>query len=66
MATMRNYLIGFREVGWDTEPVIEHFRTFHGEQVWTAVVEALEPGLLSSGAAPVAEHCGATSNVAKA
>lgn len=63
---VRNYIIGFREVGWDTEPVIEHFRTFLGEQVWTAVVESLEPGLLFGGLAPVAEHSGARSNVAKA
>jgi glycosyl transferase family 2 len=43
---VRNYLIGFREIGWDTGPVIDHFRTFLGEQVWAAVARQLAPDLL--------------------
>jgi len=40
---VRNYLIGFRELGWNTDQVIEHFRTFLGETVWSAVVARLGP-----------------------
>lgn len=43
---VRNYLIGFREVGWDTQPVIDHFRALLGEQVWESVANAIDPGLL--------------------
>lgn len=43
---VRNYLIGFREVGWDTQPVIDHFRTLLGEQVWASVSDAIGPSLL--------------------
>lgn len=42
---VRNYLIGFREVGWDTQPVIDHFRALLGDPVWTTVVAAIEPAL---------------------
>lgn len=38
---IRNYLIGFRELGWDTAPVIEHFKSFLGDHVWSMVVERL-------------------------
>jgi hypothetical protein len=38
---VRNYLVGFRELGWDTGPVVEHFRGFLGEQVWSMIVEQL-------------------------
>ncbi|HEX6216657.1 MAG TPA: glycosyltransferase [Vicinamibacterales bacterium] len=38
---VRNYLIGFQELGWDTDPVFEHFREFLGEDVWSAVLERL-------------------------
>jgi hypothetical protein len=38
---VRNYLIGFQELGWDTDPVYEHFREFLGEDVWSAVLERL-------------------------
>jgi hypothetical protein len=44
---VRNYLIGFRELGWDTAPVVEHFKTFLGEQVWQRVTELLGEGVLS-------------------
>jgi UDP-glucose 4-epimerase len=44
---VRNYLIGFRELGWDTVQVVEHFRAFLGEQVWSTVVERLGPSVLS-------------------
>jgi UDP-glucose-4-epimerase GalE len=53
---VRNYLIGFREVGWDTGPIIDHFKAFLGEGVWAAVTDALEPGLVSGNVSPVAEH----------
>ncbi|MGJ5205396.1 UDP-glucose 4-epimerase GalE [Bradyrhizobium sp. HKCCYLR20261] len=43
---VRNYLIGFREVGWDTRPVVDHFKKLLGEQVWASVSEAIGPGLL--------------------
>jgi len=44
---VRNYLIGFRELGWDTAPVVDHFKTFLGEQVWQRVTELLGEGVLS-------------------
>ena len=53
---VRNYLIGFREIGWDTEPVIDHFKTFLGEHVWAAIVEALGPALLSADVPLVTRH----------
>jgi hypothetical protein len=62
---VRNYLIGFREVGWDSGPINDHFRSLLGEQVWAAVVQALEPDLLSAGAAPFAERSMATRDAAK-
>ncbi len=43
---VRNYLIGFRELGWDTGQVAEHFRTFLGEKVWSTVVARLSPDVL--------------------
>jgi hypothetical protein len=43
---VRNYLIGFREVGWDTVQVVEHFKAFLGEQVWSMVVKKLGPDVL--------------------
>ncbi|MGO9773406.1 MAG: LicD family protein, partial [Roseiarcus sp.] len=48
---VRNYLIGFRELGWDTAPVVDHFKTFLGEQIWQRVTELLEEGVLSPDAA---------------
>jgi hypothetical protein len=36
-----NYLIGFREVGWDTAPVVAHFRPLLGEALWAIVVSRL-------------------------
>src|ERR1019366_9366915 len=44
---VRNYLIGFREVGLDTAQVVEHFKAFLGEQCWSTVAERLGPGVLS-------------------
>lgn len=38
---VRNYLIGFREVGWDTAPVVAHFRALLGEPLWSIVVSRL-------------------------
>jgi UDP-glucose-4-epimerase GalE len=43
---VRNYLIGFGELGWETAPVVAHFKTFLGEQVWSRIVERLDPDLL--------------------
>jgi hypothetical protein len=38
---VRNYLIGFREIGRDTAPVVAHFREHLGEPVWALVVARL-------------------------
>jgi UDP-glucose-4-epimerase GalE len=43
---VRNYLIGFGDLGWETAPVVEHFKTFLGEQVWSRIVGRLDPDLL--------------------
>jgi UDP-glucose 4-epimerase len=43
---VRNYLIGFRELGWDTAPVADHFKTFLGAPVWSMVAAQLGPGLI--------------------
>jgi hypothetical protein len=43
---VRNYLIGFRELGWDTAQVVEHFKTFLGEETWQEVTELLGEGVL--------------------
>jgi len=48
---VRNYLIGFRELGWDTAPVVDHFKEFLGDQTWQRVTELLGPGMLFSDAA---------------
>ncbi len=37
-----NYLIGFREVGWDTAPIVAHFRELLGEPLWALVVARLD------------------------
>ena len=39
---MRNYLIGFREVGWPTEPIVEHFREFLGREEADRLFESIE------------------------
>lgn len=44
---VHNYLIGFRELGWDTAPVVEHFKAFLGTPVWSLIAARLEPGLIS-------------------
>lgn len=51
---VHNYLIGFREVGWDTRPVIDHFRSLLGEQAWSAVIDAIEPDLIADFCSPAA------------
>jgi len=38
---VRNYLIGFHEIGWDTGPVIEHFGAFLGEEAWSMLAARL-------------------------
>lgn len=38
---VRNYLIGFREIGWDTAPVVAHFRSILGEALWPLVVSRI-------------------------
>jgi hypothetical protein len=55
---IRNYLIGFGELGWDTAPVVEHFRAFLGEHVWSMVVERLggDPAWEQSGR-PAGRQC---------
>ncbi len=44
---VRNYLIGFRELGWDTAQVVDHFKGFLGEPVWSVLVERLGPDVVS-------------------
>ena len=46
---VRNYLIGFRELGWDTAPVIAHFKAHLGEPLWSLVVSRLSEGTASPG-----------------
>lgn len=36
-----NYLTGFRELGWDTAPVIGHYKALLGAQAWPAVARQL-------------------------
>jgi hypothetical protein len=36
---LRNYLIGFTELGWDTGPVEEHFNEFLGPSVAGPIIE---------------------------
>jgi len=43
---VQNYLIGFRELGWDTAPVIDHFRELLGPQVWEMVTARLGRAVL--------------------
>jgi hypothetical protein len=43
---VRNYLIGFREVGWDTAPVVTHFRALLGEPLWSIVLSRLADSLV--------------------
>jgi UDP-glucose-4-epimerase GalE len=62
---VRNYLIGFRELGLDTTQVVEHFREFLGEQTWSMVAERLGPGVLSPADAPAVEP-GAMADEARA
>jgi hypothetical protein len=39
---IRNYLIGFREVGWPTEPIVEHFRAHLGPEAADRVIAEVE------------------------
>ncbi len=39
---IRNYFIGFREIGWDTAPIGEHFKEHLGEEVGKRIVAAVE------------------------
>jgi hypothetical protein len=43
---VHNYLTGFREVGWDTAPIIGHFRELLGPQAWEAITANLGPAVL--------------------
>ena len=43
---VHNYLTGFREVGWDTAPIIEHFRELLRPQEWEAIVASLGHAML--------------------
>lgn len=36
-----NYLIGFRALAWNTDAVIDHYKTFLGAQAWAAVAQRL-------------------------
>jgi hypothetical protein len=47
---IRNYLIGFGELGWDTAPIAEHFKTVLGEETATRLIAQLEQEIASSGA----------------
>ena len=42
---LRNYLIGFRELGLDTAPVVEHFKAHLGEAAAAAMLERVEKDL---------------------
>jgi hypothetical protein len=46
---VRNYLIGFRELGWDTAPVVDHFKTLLGKEAWDHVADRLGTAMLSLG-----------------
>jgi hypothetical protein len=50
---VRNYLIGFRELGLDTAPVTEHFRTLLGEAAAAQILERVETDLASSQPRPL-------------
>jgi hypothetical protein len=39
---IRNYLIGFREIGWPTDAIVDHFRTHLGPAEADRVIEAIE------------------------
>jgi len=41
-----NYLVGFRELGWDTQQVIDHFKEHLGDAGWAQVAEQLGPAVL--------------------
>ncbi|MDR3469692.1 MAG: UDP-glucose 4-epimerase GalE [Xanthobacteraceae bacterium] len=43
---VRNYLIGFRELGWDTAPIVDHFKAFLGAPVWSVIAAQLGPELV--------------------
>jgi hypothetical protein len=42
---MRNYMIGFREVGWPTDPLVEHFRELLGREEADRIFESIEAEL---------------------
>jgi hypothetical protein len=44
---IRNYLIGFGELGWNTAPILEHFKTVLGEETATRLVAQLEQEIAS-------------------
>jgi hypothetical protein len=48
---IRNYLVGFREVGWPTGPIVEHFRGHLGRDEADRVIEAIELELAEEQAA---------------
>jgi hypothetical protein len=50
---VRNYLIGFRELGFDTAPVTEHFRTLLGEAAAAQILERVETDLASNQPRPL-------------
>jgi hypothetical protein len=39
---IRNYLIGFREIGWPTEPIAEHFRELLGREPADRILATVE------------------------
>lgn len=55
---IRNYFIGFRELGWDTAPVAAHFETLLGEEAARRIIAQLDEELLSSGDAATDGHSG--------
>jgi len=42
---MRNYLIGFREVGWSADAMVEHFRELLGREEADRILESIEVDL---------------------
>jgi glycosyltransferase involved in cell wall biosynthesis len=46
---IRNYFIGFRELGWDTRPITEHFNAVLGIEPTTRIGEAIERELAVRG-----------------
>lgn len=48
---VRNYFIGFRELGWNTAPIVEHFKTVLGEETGKRIIARLEEELASFGQA---------------